>query len=51
MVYGVRPFKLVFLLEVPRTSRVEARRELVGALDWVVAEGLLDFLESPPTIR
>lgn len=47
----VRPFKLVFLLDVPHPSRVEARRELVGALDWVVAEGLLDFLDSPPTIR
>ena len=47
----VGPFKLVFLLEVPHSSQVEARRELARALDWVVAEGLLDFLDSPPTIR
>jgi len=51
MVNELRPFKLVFLLEVPHSSRVEARREFAGALDWVIAEGLLDFLDFPPTIR
>jgi len=50
-VYGVRPFKLVFLLEASGTSRVDAQRRLAGALGGVVAEGLLDFLYSPPTIR
>jgi len=46
-----KPFKLVFLLEVPHPSRAEARRKLVEALDWMMEEGLLDFLDSPPTIR
>ena len=45
----VRPFKLVFLLETLGYS--EARRELEEALDTVTALGLLDFLDSPPTIR
>jgi hypothetical protein len=45
--HGVRPFKLVFLLGVMG----EGRLRLEGALDSVVAGGLLDFLDSPPTIR
>ena len=40
-----RPFKLIFLF------LGEAREELAGALDSVIARGLLDFLDSPPTIR
>jgi len=48
----VRPFVLVFLLEVPDFSQgEESRRKLARALDLVTAEGLLDFLDSPPTIR
>jgi len=47
----VRPFKLAFLLEVPDSSQGEARRKLARALDSVIAEGLLNFLDSPPTIR
>jgi len=34
----VRPFKLVFLLEVPEFSQGEARRKLARALDSVAAE-------------
>ena len=45
----VRPFKLVFLLEV--SYPLAARRELEEALAAVTARGLLDFLDSPPTIR
>jgi hypothetical protein len=48
---GVRPFKLVFLLVAPDQSREEARRKLEGAIDSLAARGLLDFLDSPPTIR
>jgi hypothetical protein len=48
---GVRPFKLVFMLVVPDSSREETRRELAGALDSVTARGLLDFLGSPATFR
>ena len=51
MMNGVRPFKLVFLLVVPDQSREEARWKLEEALDSVTARGLLDFLDSPPTIR
>ena len=45
----VRPFKLVFLLEV--SDFWEARQELMEALDSATTKGLLDFLDSPPTIR
>jgi len=45
-----RPFKLVFSLEVPEFSQ-ETGRRLARALDSATAEGLLDFLNSPPTIR
>ena len=47
----VRPFKLVFLLEVSDPLQREAQQELVGALDSVTARGLLDFLDSSPSIR
>jgi len=45
----VRPFKLVFLLEMP--NFYEARRELTEVLDSAVTKAHLDFLDSPPTIR
>jgi len=51
----VRPFNLVFSLvlssSVSEASLVEARRKLRGTLDLVAAKGLLNFLDSPPTIR
>ena len=46
---GVRPFKLVFLLEV--SDFQEGRRKLMKTLVEVTARGLLGFLDSPPTIR
>ena len=46
---GIRPSKLVFLLEV--SDFQEERRELTKALDSVTTRGLLDFLDSPPTIH
>ena len=45
----VRRFKLVFLLRAP--DPCEARRELLEAIESATAKGLLDFLDSPPTIR
>ena len=45
----VRPFKLVFLVEVSDPYLGE-REELAEVLDSIAADGLLDFLESPPTI-
>ena len=45
----LRPFKLVFLLEISHTSDV--RRELADTLELVTAKGLLNFLDSKPTIR
>ena len=48
---GFRPFKLVFALVAPDLSLEKALRELGEALDSVTAEGLLNFLDSPPTIR
>lgn len=47
----VRRFKLVFLLEPWDFSQGEVLRNLERALDLVSAKGLLDFLDSPPTIR
>jgi len=49
-VHEVRPFKLVFLLEI-MPDYLEARRELAEALDSLTTKSLLDFLDSPPTIR
>jgi len=48
---GVRPFKLVFLLNLWCSPPKEALKELMEAIDLVNTEGLLDFLGSPPTIR
>ena len=48
---GVRPFKLVFLLEQSDSYQENVRRGLEGALDSVTANGFLDFLDSPPVIR
>ena len=45
----VRPFKLVFLLEM--SDSWEAQQELMEALDSAATKALLDFLDSPPTIR
>jgi hypothetical protein len=47
----VRPFKLVFLLVDPDGFQEESRREWERDLGLVVARGLLDFLDSPPTVR
>lgn len=47
----VRPFKLVFSLDVPDFAREEVWRKLARALDLVTAKGLLRFLGSPPVIR
>ena len=46
-----RHFKLVFLLVAMDSRREKTRRKLVGSLDSAAASGLLDFLDSPPTIR
>ena len=48
---GVRPFKLVFLLVGLEPFLGEVRRKFADILDSVTARGLLDFLNSPPTIR
>jgi len=48
---GVRPFALVFLLDVSGPNYREARRELADVLDLVTAKGLLDFLGSSPVVR
>lgn len=47
----VRPFKLVFLLEVPEFSQVGAQWKVVEVLNSVTIKSLLDFLDSPPIIR
>ena len=47
----VRHFKLVFLLLAADPYVCYGRQELAEALDSVTAKGLLDFLDSPPTIR
>ena len=46
----IKRFKLVFLLEI--LGWPEGEREILEeALRSATAEGLLDFLDSPPTIR
>jgi hypothetical protein len=47
----VRPFKLVFLLVALDPFREETRQKLAEALDSVTAGGILDFFDSPLTIR
>ena len=47
---GTRSFKLVFLLE-PSDLYQENLQELAETLESVTANGLLDFLDSPPIIR
>ena len=47
----VRPFKLVFLLEVSDFPWGKVRWELVEAVESATAKGTFDFLDSPPTIR
>lgn len=47
----VRPFKLVFIPEISDFYLENVRRELAEALDSVIEKGLLNFLDSPPTIR
>ena len=47
----IRPFELVFLLEVPQRNQEEARQKLAEVLDSVTAKFSFDFLGSPPTTR
>lgn len=47
----IKPFKLVFLLEVSDSSRGEGLQWSAEALELMVVEGIFDFLGSPPTIR
>ena len=47
----VKPFKLVFLLEVLDSLQWRAQREMEEALDFLTTRGLVDFLDSPPVIR
>jgi len=51
MMNVLKPFTLVFLLEVSDFYQGKVQRELAEALDSVTAKGLLDFLDSPPTVR
>lgn len=47
---AIRPFKLAFLLDVQNRYPTEVRRRFTEALHSVTEKGLLDFLDSPPTI-
>lgn len=47
----LRHFNLVFLLLAEGPDVPEGRRELVEAIDLATTKGLLDFLDSQPTIR
>ena len=46
----VRPFRLAFLFEGLYPGLGEAQSVLAKGLEYVTAKGLLDFLNSPPTI-
>lgn len=47
----VRPFELVFLLQLPHPPSTKERRGFESVLETFIAKGLLDFLGSSPTIR
>ena len=47
----VRPFKLVFLLEVSDSLRDLARQKVTEMLEILTTRGLLNFLDSPPALR
>lgn len=47
----VRPFELVFLLQLPHPLSRDGRRRFELSLETIIAKGLLDFLDSPPVIR
>ena len=49
--HEIRPFQLVFLLEVSGRSQEEALLELTEVLKPVYAEVLLNFFASPPIVR
>ena len=50
--YKVRPYVLVFLLLVSeKSSELVVRRTWEGAVNTATAKGLLNFLESPPSIH
>ena len=51
MANEIRPFKLVFFLVATDSSLGEARRKLARTIDLVTVKRLLNFLDSPPTIR
>jgi hypothetical protein len=46
-----RPFKLVFLLQLPRPPSRGDQQRFELTLAAVTEKGLLDFLDSPPIIR
>lgn len=48
MVNAIRPFKLVFLLDIRKVHPTDVHRRFTKVLETVTAEGLLDFLDSPP---
>jgi len=49
--HELRPFKLVFSVEVSDLARPRVRLDLTRCLEYVTTKGLLNFLDSPPTIR
>lgn len=51
MMNEARPFKLVFLVQVPHPPSFEERRKHEASLESLNSRNLLDFLDSPPTIR
>ena len=51
MMEEVRPFRLVFLLQVHSPPSREGRLRLERAVELLTEKGLLDFLDSPTTIR
>lgn len=49
--YEVRRFNLGLLVQVPHPTSRERRERFELALAAVTDKGLLDFLDSPPTVR
>jgi hypothetical protein len=47
----VRPLNLFFLIQIPHPPSREGQRRVELALEAVTAKGLLNFFDSPPSIR
>jgi hypothetical protein len=48
--HSKKKFRLVYCLEVSKKYRDEILQTMRQRMEWEIAHGRLDFLESPPTL-